>query len=188
MRLICKDHLTVKSKIIFILTFCFTITANADCASESKTTAEAIKCLEGKINSTNSISQNHQHNFNVFPKGIVAAFRRVDCPSGWENFNGANGRVIVGTGQAPGTSTKSLEQTGGREKIRLTTAQMPRHQHNTPQAMDNTGPNFGLGPRRLSVHGASWHDNHTELTSFVGDGAEIDISPPFIALKYCIKN
>jgi microcystin-dependent protein len=39
------------------------------------------------------------------------------------------GRVPVGQGQSPGTSSYTLGQTAGTEQVTLTTAQMPMHNH-----------------------------------------------------------
>ena len=115
-------------------------------------------------------------------KGAVLAFA-TDCPIGWAPYKKAESRYIVGTGKG-----KVINQEGGAEDIRLSVGQMPKHQHNTPQAMDNTGPNFGLGPRRKAVHGRLWAPLETEMTSWVGEGNPINIEPPYIALNYCIKN
>ena len=123
----------------------------------------------------------------ILPSKAVVAFKLVECPSGWGNYEPAIGRTIIGVGKADNLSNRTLEQSEGVEKYSLSEPQMPKHQHNTPQAMDNTGTNFGLGPKRKSVHGVKWADASTEMTSWEGNGETVNNMPPFVALKYCMK-
>jgi len=39
------------------------------------------------------------------------------------------GRIPVGTGQGPGLTRRQIGETGGRETVQLTTAQIPAHTH-----------------------------------------------------------
>ena len=158
---------------------------SSDCTDEKiEKNIDALKCLQDKV------TELSKKTYEI-PKGAVLAFNLADCPKekGWYDFNNAESRYIVGVGNGSenGLSNRFLRQTGGLESIKLSVEQIPRHQHNTPQMMDNSGTNFGLGPRRRSVFGKGWADGYTEMTSWVGNGSNIDITPPFIALKYCIK-
>lgn len=171
----------------FLFMFIFANCSHASCV-DSPTHGEAIKCLEDKIESLSFSAVDHTHSFAEVPKGTVAAFELVNCPTGWESYEEAAGRFVVGVGSNAELSPKALGQVGGREKITLSISQMPKHQHNTPQAMaDGGGPHFGLGPIRLSVHGKNWATNTTEMTSIEGGGEGIDITPPFVSLRFCIK-
>ena len=51
--------------------------------------------------------------------------------NGIQNFNlpDTRGRVIIGAGQGPGTSSYQLGQMGGTETVTLTVNQMPAHNH-----------------------------------------------------------
>jgi len=158
----------------------FPISSNAKDCSGEKLNIEAIKCLQAEIESI-------KNDRIKIPKGAVVAFELVNCPNGWEKYKEAESRFIVGSGNGRGLSRKSIGEIGGVENVKLSVQQMPKHQHNTPQAMDNTGPNFGLGPKRNSVHGVSWHVNSTEMTSWEGKGQPVGIIPPYLALNYCIK-
>lgn len=54
------------------------------------------------------------------PKGTIAAFALTEPPDGWEVYEPAHGRVIVGVGASePDGATYSLEQKGGRDLSRF---------------------------------------------------------------------
>lgn len=65
------------------------------------------------------------------------------------------GRMVVGTGQGPGLSTRTLGQQGGAEQITLTEAQLPSHTHgalasgNAPTSSDPGGNVWAENPRSL---------------------------------------
>ena len=71
--------------------------------------------------------------FNYLPKGSIIAFNGEKAPSGWAICDGKNntpdlrGKFIYGY-SGKGISDK-LKNYGGTETVKLTTAQMPRHNH-----------------------------------------------------------
>jgi hypothetical protein len=183
----CRKAIFYVPAIIFLVALQHAAIAKESSCGAEKTTKDAISCLENLIATISNQLETEKTKKTKFPKGLVAAFESVNCPVGWSGYKDAEGRFLIGTGQNGDLSRRALGEIGGLEKIVLSKSQMPRHQHNTPQAMDDTGPNFGLGPRRLSVHGANWAQASTELTSNEGANSSIVITPPFVSLKFCIK-
>lgn len=142
----------------------------------------------------------------LFPRGAVVAFDRVDpnrdiggaCPEGWQLFEPAGGRMILGAGRhqnadAKGTPLSNYpayadspeRSIGGSETHTLNVAEMPSHTHRisyggADTAVDiaglNTGVNWGIR-RTIS----------SDSTSATGDGQPHNNMPPFIALYFCKK-
>lgn len=89
------------------------------------------------------------------------------------------GRVPVGQGQSPGTSSYTIGQTSGTENVTLTTAQMPMHNHGatlsgaggtvTLQASQTAGTNDT--PQAGNVLAASYDQgNGYAVSSYVAAG------------------
>jgi hypothetical protein len=86
--------------------------------------------------------------------GVIAWFDGNSCPSGWNEYDTARGRVIVGANNTSNhdaggeTITPwSVKATGGEEMHRLTEAEMPIHSHWLP--IDNNPGNVVWGVTAL---------------------------------------
>ena len=79
---------------------------------------------------------NISNNFNYLPIGCIIPFYGLskDIPKGWLICNGKNGtpnlinRFILGKG-----NNYNMNDTGGEEKVKLTTNEMPEHNHKYTQ-------------------------------------------------------
>ena len=127
--------------------------------------------------------------------GLIAAFdQRSGCPVGWEQFEAAAGRVIIGVGQGeidrPGDqdiplTVRRWRDFGGAETHVLEIDEMPAHGHRVAlegadTRVDISGLNSGTnwGVRRTIGPGE---------TSTAGGGRPHNNMPPYIALYYCEK-
>lgn len=120
----------------------------------------------------------------ILPEGMVAAFDSArGCPSGWDNYEQAMGRTIIGAGQGRGLSQRTFRDHAGSEKVTLTEAEMPRHTHSGVVAaatgvnaahIDTNDPQ-NLPQVRASIGNAGGSQPHDNM-------------PPFYVLHYCIKN
>lgn len=126
-----------------------------------------------------------------------------------QNFNVPNlqGEAIIGVGQGPTTSSYTLAQTGGAEKVALTVNQIPNHDHVVNGAVgagdarisvptDNTSylSNFGYKATAATaftgVNGFSASDPDTQLhplsVTQTGGGGAHENRQPYLAVTYCI--
>jgi microcystin-dependent protein len=97
------------------------------------------------------------------------------------------GRVIVGTGQGDGLSARTLNQSGGEERVTLNVGELPRHSH--VQTLDDLSGAAG-GSNQADGHGggrpgAPGVDNGN--TRETGSGQAHENMPPFRVLAYIIK-
>jgi microcystin-dependent protein len=137
-------------------------------------------------------------------QGAVVAFDRSQargaCPQGWQLYQPAGGRFIVGAGTnthkdmngkdlTDYSSFKDdpLKAVSGEEMQVLTEVELPAHRHGVYRHAAERSPSSGL-------QGAGSAD--TNPPSNVRDGWESgsaggnqphNIMPPFVALYYCIK-
>lgn len=115
------------------------------------------------------------------PQGIVSSFASAKCPEGWEPYNEAMGRVIVGSGKTEGVSLKQLFETGGEEHHTLTVQEMPSHRHQLPTFTGQPGTQeVGSGH-----FGLDWIPE--EWSKETGQGKPHNNMQPYIALLYCRK-
>jgi microcystin-dependent protein len=116
------------------------------------------------------------------PGAAVVAFELSNCPSGWEDFKAAQGRMIVGIGQAnESSSERTLLEKGCSEKHALTVEELPAHSHpgnvsSGGLSVEHHQANSGLPVERWSKESGS-----------VGEGQPHENMPPFVALRYCKK-
>lgn len=116
------------------------------------------------------------------------------------------GRVPVGAGQSPGTSTYVLGESAGTESVALTSAQMPQHSHtlaasNTDSASLTQAPAAGwtLGAAAsvtgrppvatpVQMYNASNISQPVQSapTSVAGGGTPVPVIQPFQVLNYII--
>ena len=140
-------------------------------------------------------------------KGAVVAFDRKKaqpCPDGWQPFEQAGGRFVVGAGfnknasksasplfHYPSIQDDATNGAGGEERVTLSEAQIPAHQHSV---YHHAGYHASQGtpPPSGAVQGALAGDTYTYVwpgvTSKTGGGKPFEVLPPFVALYYCIKD
>lgn len=134
--------------------------------------------------------------------GAVVAFARGErsggaCPTGWELFVHAGGRVIVGAGQHQNKDAYGMQITtfpafldnpqkavGGSEQHVLRVEELPQHRHLLPSA-DNLDSVWSVpfGPQN-----GGYGNRHPRETDVAGANEAHNIMQPFIALYYCIKS
>ena len=145
--------------------------------------------------------------FNYLPKGSIIAFNGEKAPSGWAICDGKNGtpdlkgKFIYGSGNGNVVGNK-----GGKDKVTLTTPEMPRHNHGaagvhshkTIRNFEYEGKCFGQGNNAFSWGGGgarigtggpcfrtSNDGNHTHRNE--GEGKPFSIMPPYVVLMYIMK-
>lgn len=124
---------------------------------------------------------------NMIPKGTVAAFALLECPTGWSDFNEGAGRVIIGVGKGDGLTERKLLDDGGEEMVKLTIKQLPTHSHpyiDTYYYDQNVGAPQCQTPKG---DGAGECRDHTKETRPSGENQPHNNMPPFIVLRYCKK-
>lgn len=121
------------------------------------------------------------------PQGAVVAFRLADCPSNWERYDIAKGRVVVGVGTGSGLSARTLEQIGGEEKTALAIGHMPTHshQHDDWHYHDGARVDKNAATKRGDDNGHLINKGGT--TKPEGSGKPHNNIQPFVALLYCRK-
>jgi len=125
------------------------------------------------------------------PSGAIVAFDLPKgCPAGWEDFDLASGRVIIGVGKSDGLSSRQYRQTGGEEKVTLSKSEMPVHNHKF------TGNGYPYGAQSggdyhstIALGKGNIQSNYVPAGSIddAGGGAPHQNMQPFVALHYCKK-
>lgn len=103
------------------------------------------------------------------------------------------GRVVVGMGQGPGLTNRTIGEMGGEEEVTLTVNQIPSHSH-TPMASTSAGNTasptnayWAPGPRILLYSAAS---NLVPMSASAlqstGGSQPHDNMKPFLTLNYII--
>ncbi|MCB1018770.1 MAG: hypothetical protein H6509_11580 [Bryobacterales bacterium] len=131
----------------------------------------------------------------LVPAGAIVGFTSTNCPAGWEPYEPAKGRVVVGalnasnTDETGSTITKwGIEQVGGEQSHQLSLSEMPKHSHLTVEAGDAINSEFGVGARGNARHGVKWQNPfERSFTSPVGGAQAHNNMPPFVALHFCQK-
>lgn len=124
-----------------------------------------------------------------FPTGMVAAFNRMSCPSGWSAFSGAQGRFIVGAGTL-GADSYAVGAIGGSARHTLTISEMPNHDHGigipgwTDSFVEYDYVQPGPGPT-AGVNGDGLGPFLDVLPT--GGGQPHENRPPYLSLLYCEK-
>jgi hypothetical protein len=127
--------------------------------------------------------------------GAVVAFDLDNCPAGWDTYEAAKARVIVGAGKGTADergralSERVRGKTGGEEVHQLTVAEMPKHNHSKGDfkfllKIDRNGTAIdtdplGDGQPNLLAGG--------ENEPRGGDAAHNSM-PPFVVLTFCVKH
>nr|DAO58765.1 MAG TPA: Baseplate structural protein [Bacteriophage sp.] len=150
----------------------------------------------------------------VTPAGVIAAFAGASAPTGWLLCDGKEydrrtypdlarvfgnafrfrvpdlrGRFVLGA-----ASAHPAGEQGGEEKHTMTTAEMPRHQHQIGGATGQWGGGAGIyqtdfsGGSRwpgISSFGAGYLDR--AVAKVEGGSQPFNIMPPYIAMNFIIK-
>lgn len=148
--------------------------AAADRAGDSAETAESDARRVGLIPD------------GAVPAGAIVAFSLSACPSGWEEAVDLHGRTIVGAGEGRGLSRRRLGDTGGKELVLLSLAQIPEHKHPTVEAGDPGNSSWGVGTAMNGRDGTRWRRGATTSYSGPSGGGEAhENMPPFVVFLYC---
>lgn len=146
-----------------------------EASSAARTAADEAKTLQAKVNST------------TLPSGAVVAFRLADCPEGWEPYDLARGRAIIGSGKGDALSTRHLEEHGGEETVILTTDQLPAHKHKYAEY------HYYDQAKKKDAYATPKGDEtgdvvkKTRTSEAAGGGEAHNNMPPFVSLLYCRK-
>lgn len=155
----------------------------------------AFECLFAKIEKL----EQELRPFKVARGAVVAFDRDRDnggtCPRGWDYYEPAGGRFIVGAGQHsnifagvelnryPSHMENAARAVGGAEKHKLSIAEMPSHSHGVAYGVD--------GDRKAGMNNDPDHSYHGTGALRIppeGGGQAHNNMPPYVALFYCIKN
>ena len=145
---------------------------------------DALMCSDGAIfaKSCDSVRQ------NAFPSNAVIAFDGPDCPIGWEEYQAANGRFIVGSGRHAQRDQYGVElaelqpgMTDGSRTHQLTVDEIPSHTHtytfstgyDSAEEADFTREEFGD------------KDIFDEPTGSAGGDQPHNNMPPYVVLRIC---
>jgi len=135
--------------------------------------------------------------------GAVMAFYLQECPrdQGWEPFEPAQNRMIVGTGPARTDEGVSLSQrvlgiTGGAERRVISASELPIHNHHNGSfnRLVRANKQNTIGSFKYMDNTDSKKINEINLTKSEPikpwgqpKPSAHDNMPPYIALRYCIK-
>jgi microcystin-dependent protein len=161
------------------------------------------------------------------PLGGIIMWSGTTPPTGWAICDGGNysgrqtpdlrGRFVVGAGQGPGLSNRTLGIGGGSETVTLAVGQLPAHNHvvkgETSESGDHThtlprvayddgnGCCMGDGLQGLwgdsgtrtwnALNASAGAGNHrhsfTTTSDSTGSGSPVDKMPPFYALAFIMR-
>lgn len=141
------------------------------------------------------------------PRGLIAMWNGTQVPNGWALCNGQivddlqtpdlSGKFVVGW-QSGNEDYNLIGNTGGQDKVTLTTPEIPSHVHNFAdayfiEAYDGIGIN-GSQWIGNNLHGSSKTDRDNSYvalwdhdTRAAGGGQPHENRPPYYVLAYIIK-
>jgi len=128
----------------------------------------------------------------VVPSGTIVAFNSAVAPVGWALCDGTlntpdlRGRFILGAGNGTNLTPRELNQTGGLEKARITSEQMPPHAHGsrTMRWLNAYAGDSGTGARTAM---APTDGDGNWASTVAGKGEAHENMPPFYVLTYIMK-
>lgn len=183
-----------------------------------RTELETVPALQAALEDTgsiaNALSTNPTFRDRVAGEilkslsGAVVAFDlEAGCPIGWQSFDAAASRVIVGVGQGaidrPGDTdllltNRNNRDFGGEEAVKLSLDQMPTHSHSVLDsghvhgalwADGRSGQDFGWDDDRGTRGSVETGKAVTGITlATSGEGRSHNNMPPYIALYFCKKD
>jgi len=118
----------------------------------------------------------------LVPSGAIVAFDGSGCPEGWEEYNNAKGKVVIGADHKSFT----VGDKGGNATITIEEKNLPPHSHK--QKLSG-GP--GQLPGFVHTTGQAWsytaHGINIDHKTDGGNGKKERLSnmQPWIALRYC---
>lgn len=136
----------------------------------------------------------------MVPKGLICMWSGSTVPNGWLLCNGQNGtpdlrnRFIVGSG-----STYAIGNTGGSDKVTLTTEQLPSHTHScsnttiewsdTARGNSNVYGDYIPSPTETGDRNKVTYDigSHSNTIGNTGSGSAHENRPPYYALAFIMK-
>ncbi|QLE83766.1 hypothetical protein FLM48_00865 [Shewanella sp. Scap07] len=134
-----------------------------------------------------SLSSQIADSGSIIPRHSVGYFNLSACPQGWQPFSAGAGRFTIATNHGDNElAAHNIGQTGGAEKHKLTTSEMPRHTHvyydwyfldmgNEPEFSTGEGDDIGM------------RKNKARRSEPSGESVPHNNMPPYIALTQCIK-
>lgn len=145
--------------------------------------------LEGEIN-TIKLARSPE-----IPSSAVVAFDlKNGCPDGWSNYLPAKDRFVLGQG------THNVGKVAGEKEIILTSDQLPghsheikKHNHSISYTPDATGVFTASGILGLSGEISSRKSDMKtggdplKVEDKKKSVEKIDLMPPYVVLRYCIK-
>lgn len=141
------------------------------------------------------------------PRGLIAMWNGTQVPNGWALCNGQivddlqtpdlSGKFVVGW-QSGNEDYNLIGNTGGHEKVTLTTPEIPSHVHNFAdayyiEAYDGIGINGSqwIGNKLYGSNKTDRDNSYVALwdhdTRAVGGGQPHENRPPYYVLAYIIK-
>jgi hypothetical protein len=127
--------------------------------------------------------------FNLLPRGMITVWNKNVAPSGWAFCDGTQGtpdlrgRFILGQGQGPNLTNRSLGDISGSETMQLTITELPPHSHQyTALSGDWQGGKGGTGTLI-----DAYDSIIREAGESKGNGKSFDKMPPFYVLAYIMK-
>jgi hypothetical protein len=127
--------------------------------------------------------------FNLLPRGMITVWNKNVAPSGWAFCDGTQGtpdlrgRFILGQGQGPNLTNRSLGDISGSETMQLTITELPPHSHQyTALSGHWDGGKGGTGTLIDAYNSISWQAGESK-----GNGKSFDKMPPFYVLAYIMK-
>lgn len=144
--------------------------------------AARIDALETSAQSVVAVPALGDHPDTRAVVAYVSAKGEKTCPKGWEPFEAAKDRFILGAGAAyPVVGTL-----GGEAEVSLTEAQLAPHDHRS-ELQYGWDVNGNGGKERIDVgDGSPWGGRTGYIqTNDAGGGEPHNNMPPFIALYFC---
>lgn len=117
------------------------------------------------------------------PRGAVVAFDKTECPDGWERYQLADGRFLLGSDKDGG----NVNEEGGSASHRLTVEEMPTHNH------DNESGKFLV--QITGYHTETGTDSNENTINIrtglpikkAGGGQPHNNMPPYLVVSFCEK-
>lgn len=146
-------------------------------------TLEGVENLRDLIAKNPEIQQAVADRVAPIPKHAVIAVDIDGCPPGWQPFEAAAGRLIIGAGKGGPLTNRKYRDVGGAENHELTIEEMPAHAHSYELIKDKSRGGQ-KGTQTVVITNRLEGEAKTED---VGGSRSHNNMPPFIVLYYCKK-